>query len=100
MGTIPMDPATLSQYLQYPIQAPPPGVTPNFVNPDSTSYQVYATAAVCTPLMLVFASFRWGCKVFVKQKVVLLDESQCCLSPVCFCICRVCSSVFFNLAGV
>ncbi|KAK7917932.1 hypothetical protein PG985_009806 [Apiospora marii] len=75
MGTIPMDPATLSQYLQYPIQAPPPGVTPNFVNPDSTSYQVYATAAVCTPLMLVFASFRWGCKIFVKQKVILLDES-------------------------
>ncbi|KAK7961228.1 hypothetical protein PG988_012442 [Apiospora saccharicola] len=74
MGTMPMDPATLGQALGYPIQAPPPGVTPNFVNPDSTSYQVYATAAVCTPLMLVFASFRWGCKVLVKQKVILLDE--------------------------
>ncbi|KAK8076768.1 hypothetical protein PG994_004040 [Apiospora phragmitis] len=76
MGTIPMDPATLSQYLQYPIQAPPPGVTPNFVNPDSTSYQVYAIAGVCTPLMLFFASLRWGCKIFLKQKVILVDETN------------------------
>ncbi|KAK8108382.1 hypothetical protein PG984_014183 [Apiospora sp. TS-2023a] len=75
MGTMPMDPATLGQALGYPIQAPPPGVTPNFVNPDSTLYQVYVTAAVCIPLMLVFASFRWGCKVFVKQKVILVDEN-------------------------
>ncbi|RYP77945.1 hypothetical protein DL771_000804 [Monosporascus sp. 5C6A] len=51
-----MSPETLSQYLDYPIQSPPPGVTPNFVNPDSTAYQVYVS------------------KTFLGGRTVVIDE--------------------------
>lgn len=71
-----MDMETLSQYMDYPIQAPPPGVTPNFVNPESTAYQVYITAGVCVPLMLVFSMTRFISKLYLGGKVILSDESQ------------------------
>ncbi|EXV05275.1 hypothetical protein X797_002963 [Metarhizium robertsii] len=39
-----MDTDMLPLDLQYPIETPPPGIAPNFVNPDSNAYQVYITA--------------------------------------------------------
>ncbi|KAI0902720.1 hypothetical protein F4823DRAFT_621072 [Ustulina deusta] len=71
-----LDPETLSQYLNYPIQAPPPGVTPNFVNPDSTAYQVYITSGLCIPLMLGFAASRFASKFFTKYQTFLTDDSK------------------------
>lgn len=54
MFLVKMDSATLGQYLDYPIQPPPEGMTPNFVNPDSTAYQAYITAGRCLALMVMF----------------------------------------------
>ncbi|KAF2970324.1 hypothetical protein GQX73_g3175 [Xylaria multiplex] len=69
-----LDPETLSQFLNYPIQAPPPGVIPNFVNPGSTAYQVYITAGLCIPLMLGFAASRFSSKFCNAYKTFLTDD--------------------------
>lgn len=69
-----MDPATLEQYLDYPIQAPPDGVTANFVNPESTAYQVYITAGVCLALMVVFSLTRLLSKIYFGPRKIKIDE--------------------------
>ncbi|KAI1633568.1 hypothetical protein F4809DRAFT_622741 [Biscogniauxia mediterranea] len=69
-----MDPQTLSQYLGYPIQQPPPGVIPNFENPESIAYQIYITASVCIPLMLVFSLIRFLSIIYISRKIVIGDE--------------------------
>jgi hypothetical protein len=66
---------TLEQYLDYPLMAPPPGVTPNFVNPDSTAYQVYITAGVCIPLMLFFSATRFLSKNYMGRKTIIWEEA-------------------------
>lgn len=71
-----MDAATLEQYLDYPIQPPPKGVTPNFVNPESTAYQVYITAGVCLVLMMVFSLTRLLSKLYVGPRSIKFDESE------------------------
>lgn len=71
-----MDAATLSLALSYPIQAPPDGVTPNFVNPESTAYQVYITAGVCVPLMVVFSLMRFLTKIYLGPRTIKIDESE------------------------
>jgi hypothetical protein len=71
-----MDPQTLSRYLDYPTQTPPPGVLPNFVNPDSNAYQVYITAGVCIPLMIIFALTRLISKINLGKRLVIIDESK------------------------
>ena len=48
-----------------PAAPPPPGVTPNFIDPLSRAYQVYVAAGVCLPLMLISASLRFYAKVFL-----------------------------------
>lgn len=62
--------------LQYPIETPPPGISPNLVNPDSNAYQVYITAGVCIPLMLIFAFIRFVSIGYAHRKVTMADESQ------------------------
>lgn len=74
--TATMDAETLSHYLDYPIQAPPEGVVPDFVNPSSISYQLYITAGVCIPLMLLFSLTRLLSKVYVGPKKIKTDESR------------------------
>jgi hypothetical protein len=69
-----LTPEVLANLLEFPIQAPPPGVTPNFVNPDSSAYQIYITAAVCIVLMLFFTVARLVAKISLRQKFLLGDE--------------------------
>ena len=71
-----MDPQALSKLLGYPLAEPPPGVTPNFDNPESIAYQIYITASVCIPLMLIFALFRGVSVIYLGRKVVVGEESQ------------------------
>lgn len=71
-----MDAATLEQYLDYPIQAPPEGVTPNFVNPESTAYQVYITAGFCLALMAIFSMIRFMSKMYLGPRSIKTDESK------------------------
>lgn len=69
------DPDTLSLALAYPTQAPPEGVTANFINPDSISYQLYITTGVCISLIVVFALMKLLSKIYVGPKTVGIDES-------------------------
>ncbi len=41
-----------------PLATPPPGVTPNFDHPESNSWHVNVTAAICIPLIVIFSSLR------------------------------------------
>ncbi|KAI1815750.1 hypothetical protein GGS20DRAFT_311066 [Poronia punctata] len=69
-----LPPSALSPYLGLPIQTPPPGVTPNFVDPDSTAYQVYITAGICTTLIVVFSLARFLSKFYALYKTHLADD--------------------------
>jgi hypothetical protein len=72
-----LTPEALSQLLDYPTQAPPPGVTPNFNNPHSIAYQVYITAGFCIILMLVFSLIRFMAKTRSSARNInLSDESK------------------------
>lgn len=67
---------SLAPYLSYPIQAPPAGVTPNFIDPPSIDYLVYITAGICVPLMVVFSMMRFIYKVSSGAKAINADEGK------------------------
>lgn len=71
-----MDPEKLSQYLGVPIEKPPPGVAPNFVNPESTASDVYITGAVCIPPMVGFSLIKLVAKLYLGPKAVRADEGE------------------------
>ena len=50
---------------ELPLQPPPGSIVPNFAHPEDRAYQVYTAAAVCLPIILVFASLRLYAKVFL-----------------------------------
>jgi hypothetical protein len=54
---------TSIDWCKVPVQAPPSGQTANFTNPPSRAYQIYAAAAVCLPLILIFGGLRLYSKV-------------------------------------
>lgn len=66
----------LSQYLDYPSQPPPPGVTPNFTNPVSIAYRVYITGAVCISLMVASALLRLISKTYYTRKTINVGEES------------------------
>lgn len=84
------DPTQLTpeQQLQYaidtgsPLQTPPAGVVPNFVNGDTTAYQLYITAGVCIPLIAIFSLFRLLSATTFGRKTFLLDESMFSSLPI------------------
>ncbi|KAL8873666.1 MAG: hypothetical protein Q9174_000896 [Haloplaca sp. 1 TL-2023] len=41
-----------------PLASPPPGVTPNFVNPASNSFREVIAAAICIAIMLILTTIR------------------------------------------
>lgn len=51
-----------------PLIRPPPGHIPNFVNPASRAYQVYVTACVCMPLIVMFAAMRLYARIAILKK--------------------------------
>ncbi|KJK78255.1 hypothetical protein H634G_06428 [Metarhizium anisopliae BRIP 53293] len=65
-----MDTDMLPLDLQYPIETPPPGISPNLVNPDSNAYQVYITAGIC------FDRIRSQEGYHGRRKSVYLDSSS------------------------
>jgi hypothetical protein len=48
---------------------PPPGVTPNFVNPESNGYQIIITGIVLLVLMLPFLGARLYAKYSLLRKI-------------------------------
>lgn len=61
-------------YATIPLQKPPAGVIPNFIHPESRSWQVYLTAAICLTLAVSFVSLR----VYSKFVVTNLRTADDC----------------------
>ncbi len=51
-----------------PAGVPPPGLIPNFTNPETRVSRIDVSAAVCLPLIIIFASFRLYAKAFIVKK--------------------------------
>ena len=60
-----------------PVIPPPPGVTPDFVNPVSCATDVLAASAVATALMLVFVSARLYAKFAYARSQLGWDDVFC-----------------------
>lgn len=48
-------------------QQPPPGVEPNFVNPESTASTAIAVTVLFTVIMFIFVCMRVYTKLFVSR---------------------------------
>ncbi len=58
---------------------PPPGVTPNFENPESIGYQVIIAAFVCPAVAVLFVAMRLYTKKFIFNRFDLDDcKWSCC----------------------
>ncbi|KAL9577510.1 MAG: hypothetical protein Q9212_006315, partial [Teloschistes hypoglaucus] len=62
----------------YPLASPPPGVIPNFVNPESHAYQLVITVAVCLALVVIAVSMRLYTKHFITKSMGW-DDFTCIL---------------------
>ncbi|KAL6713085.1 hypothetical protein ACLMJK_009206 [Lecanora helva] len=51
-----------------PAGIPPPGVIPNFENPVTRVSMINISAAVCLPLIIIFASFRLYARAFIVRR--------------------------------
>lgn len=54
---------------KYPLASPPPGVIPNFVNPESHAYQLIITVAVCLAFVVIAVSMRLYTKQFITKSM-------------------------------
>lgn len=61
---------------------PPPGVTPNFVNPPSTGYKVIITTVVTWAL----ATFVLCLRVYVKLGIIRKIKIDDCMVYALFCL--------------
>ncbi|QSZ34645.1 hypothetical protein DSL72_007499 [Monilinia vaccinii-corymbosi] len=62
------------EQLAMPARQPPPGVVPNFANPDSTGHIFIIVGTIMLTLMLVLASLRFYTKIFVIR-LITWDDS-------------------------
>lgn len=60
----------------YPLQKAPAGIVPDFDNGTTTAYQLYITAGICIPLMLVFSLIRLLNAIKFARKTFIIDESK------------------------
>lgn len=66
MDSSKLDPAMLAQL---PALQPPPGIQPNFVNPEAIATQTRAATYVALPLMLLFLTLRMYTRLRVTRVV-------------------------------
>jgi hypothetical protein len=52
---------------------PPPGVVPNFINPESVGYRLIVAAIMCPAIALVFLLLRLYTKLCILKKLLLDD---------------------------
>lgn len=57
-----------SNFRDEPFSPPPAGQHSDFTHPQSRAPELYITACVCLPLILVFAGLRFYAKVIIKKK--------------------------------
>ena len=58
-----------------PALAPPPGVTPNFVDPESQASMVTITSITCLALIILISSLRFYTNLWIK-KSLKSDDSE------------------------
>ena len=64
-----MDSATVWASIQNdPVLPPPPGVTPNFSNPESRAVEIYIAAGICLPIIVLSAMVRFYAKAAGLRK--------------------------------
>jgi hypothetical protein len=63
-----MDPSKMD-LSKTPAAMPPPGVRPNFVNPESRAHGSIIACATLTAIMLVFLVLRMNTKIFILKQV-------------------------------
>lgn len=67
--------ATMNPLKHTPALAPPRGVTPNFVNPQSQALMVVVTSSICLILIIIISSLRFYTNLWIK-KSVKADDSK------------------------
>lgn len=65
----------ISDWEHTPLQAPPQGVVPNFINPENRAHKLHAAVAVCLPVILIFAAMRFYAKIFLLRSRTWDDYS-------------------------
>jgi hypothetical protein len=61
---------------------PPPGVIPNFVNPQSTGYKVI----IVTVFTWALATFILCIRLYVKLRIIRIVKFDDCMVYILFCI--------------
>lgn len=102
-NVLPMTPEQQLQYAidaGYPLQTPPDGIVPDFETGDTTAYQLYITAGVCTMLIVVFSAFRlfnairfWG-KTFLLDEIIFVLGFILCLTNIALTLAAMNTGVF------
>jgi hypothetical protein len=58
---------------------PPPGIVPNFTNPESAAYRLIVGTIVCPAITLVFLLLRLYTKRYILKKLLLDDCEYVCI---------------------
>ena len=51
-----------------PVLPAPDGIVPDLSNPKSRAFEIYVTAAVCLPLIVLFTVLRCYAKIVIMKK--------------------------------
>lgn len=68
-SSVNMDPLT-----HFPALAPPAGVTPNFVNPQSQALMVVVTSILCLVLIIIISLLRFYTNLWIKKSIKADDS--------------------------
>ena len=71
MSSLESVPASLLAVM--PVGPPPPGVTPNFINPPNSGVRFIIFGGVLLPIMLSFFAIRVYCRLRILQHLHLDD---------------------------
>ena len=63
-------------FTQYPALAPPPGVTPNFINPQSQALMVIVTSILCLVLLILISLLRFYTNLWIKKSLKAEDSKS------------------------
>lgn len=55
--------------------APPPGVTPNFTNPQSQALMVIVTSIICLVLITIISLLRFYTNIWIKKSMNADDST-------------------------
>jgi hypothetical protein len=68
-----VSPENLEAFASYPAIPPPPGVIPNFVDPENQNLPLFAVASLLLGIMTLFMLNRVYVKTFIVKKYSLDD---------------------------